>query len=300
MRYRPIIRPLQLFLLASLTVALPLYGQDVFLGDTTSALARQAGKSELLAQVTKGKATPKRPATRPKPAPRPGPKPPPRSVPPPPARSFSVPVNEIDDDWTFSSMFSTSRSSESRHQMGAQGLVNYFGMGFGLEYHQDLWRWADWGAQVSSTTAALKPSKKSDTQEFINTSLSNVKGSLRMFRERTFYAGTALSLGMLSGQYGWRGPGIASGEIGTRFEAQLLTAEVFLGSEWGLPWGFYVGCDWVGFGLPLFGSLKVQDAAGLDITTTVLSGSDAKGRIRKEIAAQLKLYYLQARIGWSF
>jgi len=272
-------------------------------------------KAKVPAKASQSKSLPK-----PKPAQKPTPKPvPPRNpvrtptpyvdpkptiiepLTPAPNGRFQVPIPEEKGDfniWGDDPKVSTS-SSPGRHQLGLVGLVNFLGAGFGAEYINRQKTWLDWGLSISSTQAQLTKTTDIDANEFLNSSMANMKSFVRVFSSRRLYLGAGLNISSIAGSFGWKGPGVVDEEISTDFKLQLALADIFIGSEWELGKGFYFAVDWVGMGVPLIGSMNFEENIDLDDTTKILTGQTAEERIRSELAAQFRPYYMLLKIGYT-
>jgi hypothetical protein len=276
----------------------------------------KAKKGAAPAKAGKGKVPPK-PAAKPapklipkpgKPASRPAPKATPFFPPAPPTQldpvdnsRFQVPMPEEKGDLNIwgddPSAASAGASGDARNQFGLVGVGNFMGTGFGLEYLRRSFSWLDWGVQVTATQTRLTSSKNPETDEFLATEMSAARFSLRLFNRRWLYFGTGLSMAMIQGRYGWEGPGVVDEEISSEFKAQLLVLDFVLGSQWEFGSMFYVGVDWLGFGLPLAGSLNYTENSDLDDLTSILTGSSTDERIPKELGAQFRPYYGLLKFG---
>lgn len=279
MRERTLILPIGSLFAFTLALASPLYGQNISSLDTTRRPGKQGGRPARLSQDTKGKPSP--PQT-----PSPSPQQlqqnsqalrPMRPLPAPTATSNMLP-----------------------HRVGAQGLLAFFGSGMGVEYSYQPWDWLLGGFSYVHTKASLGQDKSSDTKEYLDGSLNGLKMQIQYRALDPVYLGLGLSLMQISGSHGWRGEGVAAGEISSDYDAQLYTADFFLGTEWTFFKNFYVGVEWFGLAYPFTGSVVVESSEDADITTKFLTGSTIESRVNDEISAQLKLYYLNMRVGYRF
>ncbi len=274
-------------------------------------------KAKVPAKASQSKSLPK---PKPKPAPKPTPRPvPPRNpvrtptpyvdprptviepLTPAPNGRFQVPIPEEKGEfniWGDDPKIQTP-SSPGRHQLGLVGLVNFLGAGFGAEYLHRQTTWLDWGLNLSSTQAQLTKTTGIDANEFLNSSMANLKSFVRVFSSRRLYLGAGLNMSSIAGSFGWKGPGVVDEEISTDFKLQLALVDIFIGSEWELGKGFYFGVDWVGIGVPLIGNMSFEENIDLDDTTKILTGQTAEERILSELAAQFRPYYVLLKIGYT-
>ncbi|HET9235983.1 MAG TPA: hypothetical protein VFO10_01960 [Oligoflexus sp.] len=291
--------------------------------ETDAVLQMQAKKPPVKAKkgaaptkAGKGKVPPK-PAAKPapklipkpgKPASRPAPKQTPFFPPAPPTQldpvdnsRFQVPMPEEKGDLNIWGEDTTTApagaSAEFRNQFGLIGAGNFMGFGFGLEYLRRSTSWLDWGLQLTSTQTRLTNSKNPETDEFLAPEMNAARVSLRLFNRRWLYFGTGLSLAMIQGSYGWEGSGVVDEEISSEFKAQLVVLDFVLGSQWEFGSRFYVAVDWLGFGIPLAGSLNYTENSDLDDLTRILSGSNTDERVQKELGAQFRPYYGLLKFG---
>jgi hypothetical protein len=273
-----------------------------------AAAPAKAGKGKVPPKPA-AKAVPKMIPKSGKPASRPAPKQTPFFPPAPPTQlnpmddpRFQVPMPEEKGDLNIWGDDPTAapadQSGDARNQFGLIGVGNLMGTGFGLEYLQRSTTWLDWGIQVTATQTRLTNSKNPEADEFLGPRMTAARFSLRLFNNRWLYFGSGLSVAMIQGRYGWEGPGVVDDEIASEFKAQLLVLDFVLGSQWEFGSGFYVGVDWLGFGLPLAGSLDYTENSDLNDLTRILTGSSTDERIQKELGAQFRPYYGLLKFGY--
>jgi hypothetical protein len=195
---------------------------------------------------------------------------------------------------------SSNRSGVRQQQVGLMAIVNYVGPGLGIEYIHQLSGWLDLGTQALMTGGKLTDSSNPDLNEFFSTQVLQVKGLARIYYNRHLFLGTGLSFDQIAGNYGWNGSKVVGEELSTNFNAQLLAWHIYLGSEWQLANGFYIGVDWLGLGLPLTSQVTTEDAGSLDDLTQTLTGSTLHERLDGELKKQLIPYYLFFHLGYAF
>ncbi len=278
MRDRTLLLPLGSLFAFTLAFASPLHGQNISSGDTTGRRSNQEGRAGRLSQATKAKPIPAPAASAAPPGQAQNPQ---TQLP-----GRSAPLAAL--------------PNLQRHRIGAQGLVSYFGSGAGLEYLYQPWDWLLGGFSYVHTSAGLGQSESKSTEEYLDGSLNGFKIQIQYRALSPVYFGLGLSLVQIQGQHGWRGEGVAGGQIASEFDAQLYSADFILGSEWTLFRNFYVGIDWFGLAWPFAGSITVDSSEEADLTTNFLTGSTIERRVNSELSAQFKLYYLILRAGYRF
>ncbi|MCX6129034.1 MAG: hypothetical protein NTX25_08220 [Proteobacteria bacterium] len=214
--------------------------------------------------------------------------------------SFQVPLlneKENPDYWEGPSQ---APGKISKNQAGIQLLANFFGSGLGLAYVYQYSSWLDWGFYASSTSVSLSEGKISDLSESLSGKMLSFKGFTRFSVNRKLYLGTGLSIASIAGTYGWNGDALVNKAISTDYKASLIIGDIFIGSEWRLWKKIILGVDWIGFGSSISGSINLKENSDLDLTTKVLTGSTTEERVRKEIDAQLQLYYGLLRLSYNF
>lgn len=220
--------------------------------------------------------------------------------------TFAVPQLE-EDNWYNLEKSETqlSDSGAKENQLGVVGVVNYFGAGGGVEYVRSF---APFGVAVTGlyTVAKLKDNltasgqEQGESVEFFDTKSTYLRVHGRYNFYRYVYFSSGLTFDRIQGNYGWRGTAIQSGEIKTDFSSALMTLDLMIGSEFRGPWGTYIGVDWLGTSIPLSSSVTYKDNSDLDLTSRALKGKKPDQRIEDETSAQLRIYYLNLRIGYTF
>lgn len=234
----------------------------------------------------------KRPPAKAKPAPA-------RPVSPPPAPAnsgFYVPENE-----TWSTIQPLQGYADTKiHSLGLSIHASFFGPGFGLEYLHREKSWLDWGVALHHSQANLEKEKVSGATEFLKANANSIRFFTRYVGFKWAYIGAALDYFNIKGEYGWKGSAIAQSPLKTDVTAQTATLGLFCGTEWDGPWNSYIGVDAFGFAMPLFGTVTYYENSDVDLTSKLLAGGDIESRVGEEVAAQLKFYYLNLRIGYRF
>lgn len=280
-----ILRNLSIFTLFTTGLSGTLLTQNSYA--QTSTQPRPAAKP-------KAKAVPKRtPIRKPSPVAQPG--------------NFSVPDLGNDSWYSLEGVSSTQLSDEGAkaNQIGLVGVVNYFGTGAGIEYIRSF---APFGLAITGlfTTSNLKDEQTSTGQdqdeavEYFDTKSTylRVHGRFNFFRYA--YLSSGLTFDQINGKYGWRGTSISDGQIQTNFTSTLTMLDLMVGSEFRGPWGTYFGIDWIGTSYPISSTIKYEENSDLNITSQALKGAQPDQRIDDETTAQLRVYYLNIRVGWTF
>jgi hypothetical protein len=215
---------------------------------------------------------------------------------------FSVPVPE-EDNWYNEEGVQRAAAVPltSSQQIGIVGTVNYFGSGAGLEYVYNYTPSLSFGGTFLHTSASLTDDASDGASEYIDAQSNIFRAYARYSLYPFLYAAGGLDYDSISGEYGWKGSAINGDRIKTDFTAGIVAIDVFFGSEWKLPWwGTYVGVDWIGFSLPLGGTIEYDGQEDVELTSKALKGKTPNQRLDEETSAQLRLYYLNLKIGMSF
>lgn len=214
---------------------------------------------------------------------------------------FNVPIPE-EDNWYSEDgvMQAAGYSQPQRNQVGVLGVVNYFGSGAGLEYLYALTPKLNLGASLMHTQATLEDDASDGASEFIEAQSNSLRAYARYTIFPFLYGGAGLNLDRIQGEYGWKGSAINGERIKTGFASNIYALDVFLGSEWRGPWSTYIGVDWLGFAVPLGGTINYDANPDVELTSKVLKSKTLNQRLDEETSAQLRFYYLNIRLGMVF
>ncbi|RYZ58739.1 MAG: hypothetical protein EOP07_06135 [Proteobacteria bacterium] len=215
---------------------------------------------------------------------------------------FSVPVPEEDNWYNEEGVQRAAQvSSPSTQQIGLLGTVNYFGSGAGLEYVYNYSPTLSFGGTFLHTSASLKDDASDGASEYIDAQSNIFRAFARYAAYPYLYAAAGLDYDRISGEYGFKGSAINGDRIKTDFSAGITAIDVFFGSEWKLPWWrTYVGVDWIGFSVPLGGTIEYDANEDLEVTSKALKGKTPNQRLDEETSAQLRIYYLNLKVGMTF
>ncbi|MBC7661462.1 MAG: hypothetical protein H7249_17335 [Chitinophagaceae bacterium] len=223
-------------------------------------------------------------------------------VPPAPGATPSSDFGATEDDsWAkFESTPGTVATKSPEHQVGVVGVLNYFGSGAGIEYLYPFRPRISFGVSVLQTAASLDDSASDGAKEFLTAKSTSLRLYARYSMFWFLYGAAGLNADSIVGDYGWKGSAIQGGEIKTHYTAKILALDVFMGSEWKGPWSTYVGVDWIGLALPLTGTINYNANPDVELTSKALKGKMPNQRLDEETSAQLRLYYLNLRVGMVF
>ncbi len=187
-----------------------------------------------------------------------------------------------------------------RHNLGLVGAVSYFGSGAGLEYIFMLYPFMSIGTSITHTQASLTDDATDGASEYIEAQTNSLKVFARFPIFSFLYAGAGANYNLIKGEYGWKGSAIQEGRLKTDFNANIAALDVFLGSEWRLPWSTYLGVDWVGSSFPLGGTISYDANEEVELSSKALKNKTPNQRLDEETGAQLRLYFLNVRLGMTF
>jgi hypothetical protein len=223
--------------------------------------------------------------------------------PPGPAYIPPTPQNQvftIPDDESWSEVKPEPDPYTKNHSLGLNVIAGNFGPGVGLEYIHAEKSWLDWGVALRRTQASLDKEDEINVTEFIEADTNALRFFARYVQYKWLYAAATFDYSSIQGDYGWKGDAIVAGTLKTAFSAQVASLGLLVGSEWDGPWSSYIGFDWVGFAVPIFGSVDYDEQVDVEDTSKLLTGDDIKTRLTDETSAQMQLSYLNVRIGWRF
>lgn len=185
------------------------------------------------------------------------------------------------------------------NRLGGVAVVNYFGSGIGLGYDRILTRDFHLGFTGVYTQARLQGSTGFDAEEFLDGDMIRLSFTPRYFIWRNLYAGAGVHVSSVSGKFGFFGDAVINSPADTDFSAMHVNSDVLLGNEWRFG-RVFLAVDWVGVSFFQASSVSVDDNPALSELSRFFTGDEPAGRVEQEIAAQLTLTYLSARIGVSF
>lgn len=187
-----------------------------------------------------------------------------------------------------------------KQQAGLVGVLGYLGSGAGAEYSYQLSNFTLGGNTFFSMNELKDFETGEQLSEHFKLQTFGLRVNGRYHVHRFVYAGMALGWNQISGSYGWKGSAITAGELETDFELGMPVAEFMIGSEFKGPYRSYFGVDWVGTSIPIGGEAKTEANADLEITSKALKGASPSQRIDDEVRAQLRVIYLNLRVGLRF
>ncbi len=195
------------------------------------------------------------------------------------------------------------QDKKTRHHIERIGLVatvNYFGSGLGLNYGYTPNNFFQIDYQLVQTTAKLSGGTAFNAEEVFDVQMIRLSALPKIQILSQFYIGAGFNISSLSGSYGFRGSDIQNNEVSSELKATVLHGDLFLGSQWQGE-RFYLAADWLGVSyLSKLHSQSLEENPNLDSTTRLLTGESSAERIDREIAQQLRLYYLSIHAGLRF
>lgn len=268
-------------ILVSTSLTSPSYAQLV--SDNSSFTGEQETKPLTLAQATKSKPLPPKPAPlKPKVQQKSSGK----------AQhgdSFFPWFDDFDD---LSLPFSNKKYSQT---VSLDLMAENIGPGLGLSYGLMLSDRLEGSVGFRTNQASLKGKSEDSVQESISISTQTLDTFLSYKTSPWIFPSAGLSMRFSRGQYGWRGP-----DIFGNFNANLLTADARLSSEWVFHERYHAVIHWLGIGFPMFGTFAVESTDGLEDVTKFYTSVAPKTRIFQELKSQILLNYLNLQLGFSF
>ena len=186
-----------------------------------------------------------------------------------------------------------------KNAAGALVSVNYFGFGGGASYNYRIIKKLDLGANFLFSTANLKGKQDSVEEKYDFTTITASVGA-RYFVFMNFYAGLNLAYSAMSGDYGYSGENLDPANTIAAFNSSLIHADFLIGTKWKIFKKFYVGADWVGYGLNISSSATSSGNEAYQTIIESLSGVSAEERISSEMSSQLQPFYLVFNAGIYF
>ena len=177
--------------------------------------------------------------------------------------------------------------------------VNYFGFGGGASYNYRLIKKLDLGANFIYSIANLKGKQDNVEEKYDFTTITASIGA-RYFVFMNFYAGLNLAYSSMSGDYGYSGENLDPAITIAPFNSSLIHADFLIGTKWKIFKKFYVGADWVGYGLNISSSTTSSGDDSYRAIIESLSGTPAEERISSEMSSQLQPFYLILNAGIYF
>lgn len=191
------------------------------------------------------------------------------------------------------------KKKTSKNAAGGIVSVNYFGFGLGANYNYRIIKKLDLGVTFLYSSANLKGEQDNVTEKYDFSTITTSIGA-RYFVFMNFYAGINLAYSSMSGDYGYSGDKLDSSQTIAAFDSSLIHVDFLIGTKWKIFKRFYIGADWVGYGVNISSS---STSAGDESYQTIiegLSGLSAEERINSEISSQLQPFYLVFQAGVYF
>lgn len=177
--------------------------------------------------------------------------------------------------------------------------VNYFGFGLGASYNYNLIKKLDIGSNFLYSNANLKGDIDGLTEKYDFSTLSLSIGA-RYFVFMNFYAGINVAYSSANGEYGFSGENLDKSQTIAPFSSSLIHTDFLIGTKWRVFKRFYVGADWVGYGLVLSSSSSSDANDNYSTIIEGLAGEKPEVRIDNELASQLQPFYLVLSSGVYF
>ena len=146
--------------------------------------------------------------------------------------------------------------SQEKNAAGLLVSVNYFGFGLGASYNYNLIKKLDIGSNFLYSNANLKGDIDGLTEKYDFSTLSLSIGA-RYFVFMNFYAGINVAYSSASGEYGFSGENLDKSQTIAPFSSSLIHTDFLIGTKWRIFKRFYVGADWVGYGLKYYQVARV-------------------------------------------